>query len=301
MSNTIAAVILTKNEEKHIARCIGSLKNVCDEVIVVDSFSSDKTCDIAKSFNARVYKNAWKNYASQFNFAIHKCPIESEWIWRIDADEYLEGNIGSAVKEAVKKCDSDVNGIYVRKRIDFMGKPLKHGGWYPTYHLKVFRKGHGECENRWMDEHIRIFDGKTITVDEGNQVDANLNGLTWWTDKHNHYATREMIDMLMTEFELDAKGQEVIPMFFGTEEQRKRWLKMKYVKAPLFVRPFANFFYRYIIRGGFLDGKEGFIWHILQGFWYRMLVDAKILEIKKKFNSNPVAIKEFLKDYLACS
>ena len=213
----------------------------------------------------------------------------------------MEGNIGSAVKEAVKKCDSDVNGIYVRKRIDFMGKPLKHGGWYPTYHLKVFRKGHGECENRWMDEHIRIFDGKTITVDEGNQVDANLNGLTWWTDKHNHYATREMIDMLMTEFELDAKGQEVIPMFFGTEEQRKRWLKMKYVKAPLFVRPFANFFYRYIIRGGFLDGKEGFIWHILQGFWYRMLVDAKIFEIKKKFNSNPEAIKEFLKDYLACS
>ncbi len=76
---------------------------------------------------------------------------------------------------------------------------------------------------------------------------------------------------------------------------------MKYVKAPLFVRPFANFFYRYIIRGGFLDGKEGFIWHILQGFWYRMLVDAKIFEIKKKFNSNPEAIKEFLKDYLACS
>ena len=291
MSNTIAAIILTKNEEKHIARCIGSLKNVCDEVIVVDSFSSDKTCEIAKSHGAEICRHAFVNHARQFNWALEHCDIKSEWIWRIDADEYLEGNIGSAVKEAVKKCDSDVNGIYVRKRIDFMGKQLKHGGWYPTYHLKVFRKGHGECENR----------GKTITVDEGNQVDANLNGLTWWTDKHNHYATREMIDMLMTEFELDAKGQEVIPMFFGTEEQRKRWLKMKYVKAPLFVRPFANFFYRYIIRGGFLDGKEGFIWHILQGFWYRMLVDAKIFEIKKKFNSNPVAIKEFLKDYLACS
>ena len=268
---------------------------------MVDSFSSDKTCEIAKSHGAEICRHAFVNHARQFNWALEHCDIKSEWIWRIDADEYLEGNIGSAVKESVKKCDSDVNGIYVRKRIDFMGKPLKHGGWYPAYHLKVFRKGHGECENRWMDEHIRIFDGKTITVDEGNQVDANLNGLTWWTDKHNHYATREMIDMLMTEFELDAKGQEVIPMFFGTEEQRKRWLKMKYVKAPLFVRPFANFFYRYIIRGGFLDGKEGFIWHILQGFWYRMLVDAKIFEIKKKFNSNPVAIKEFLKDYLACS
>lgn len=175
-----------------------------------------------------------------------------------------------------------------------MGKPLLHGGWYPSYHLKIFRKGHGDCENRWMDEHIRIFDGKTITINEGNQVDANLNDLTWWTEKHNGYATREMVDMLMMEFGLDAKAQEVIPNFWGTEEQRKRWLKLKYINAPLFIRPFINFFLRYILKGGFLDGKEGFIWHILQGFWYRMLVDAKIFELKKKFNFD----KEKIKDYL---
>lgn len=141
-----------------------------------------------------------------------------------------------------------------------------------------------------------IFDGGTITVDDGNQVDANLNDLTWWTDKHNGYATREMVDMLMMQYGLDAKAQEVIPKFFGTEEQRKRWLKIKYIKSPLFVRPFINFVWRYILKGGFLDGKEGFIWHILQGFWYRMLVDAKIYEIKKRFNYNEEAIKNYLKD-----
>lgn len=138
--------------------------------------------------------------------------------------------------------------------------------------------------------------GGTITVDDGNQVDANLNDLTWWTDKHNGYATREMVDMLMMQYGLDAKAQEVIPKFFGTEEQRKRWLKIKYIKSPLFVRPFINFVWRYILKGGFLDGKEGFIWHILQGFWYRMLVDAKIYEIKKRFNYNEEAIKNYLKD-----
>lgn len=294
MNNSIAAIILTKNEEKHITRCINSLKGICKEIVVVDSLSTDKTCDIAESMGARVYKRTWKNYATQFNFGVYECDIQSEWIWRIDADEYLDGNIGFAVKEALNNCSSDVNGIYIRKRIDFMGKPLLHGGWYPSYHLKIFRKGHGDCENRWMDEHIRIFDGKTITINEGNQVDANLNDLTWWTNKHNGYATREMIDMLMMEFGLDAKAQEVVPKFWGTEEQRKRWLKLKYINAPLFVRPFINFFLRYILKGGFLDGKEGFIWHILQGFWYRMLVDAKIFELKKNFNFDKEKIKEYL-------
>lgn len=294
--NSIAAIILTKDEEKHIERCINSLKGVCDEIIVVDSFSTDRTCDIAEAMGAKVYKNPWKNYATQFNYGVYNCNIKSAWIWRIDADEFLEGNIGVAVKKALKECNDDVNGVYIRKRIDFIGKPLLHGGWYPSYHLKIFRNGHGDCENRWMDEHIRIFDGTTITVEDGNQVDANLNSLTWWTQKHNGYATREMVDMLMMEYGLDAKAQEVVPKFFGTEEQRKRWLKMKYVKFPLFIRPFINFFLRYILKAGFLDGKEGFIWHILQGFWYRMLVDAKIFELKKKFGFDDAKIKEYLEE-----
>ena len=293
---SIAAIILTKNEEKHITRCINSLKGICDEVFVIDSLSTDRTCEIAEELGAKVYKNPWKNYATQFNYGVYQCPIQSEWIWRIDADEFLESNIGTAVKNALSNCSENVNGVYVRKRIDFMGKPLLHGGWYPSYHLKIFRKGHGDCENRWMDEHIRIFDGTTITIEEGNQVDANLNDLTWWTEKHNGYATREMVDMLMMEYGLDAKAQEVIPKFWGTEEQRKRWLKIKYIKSPLFVRPFINFFLRYILKGGFLDGKEGFVWHILQGFWYRMLVDAKIFEIKKQFKYDHIALKEYLRN-----
>lgn len=295
INNSIAAIILTKNEEKHLERCIRSLEGACDEIIVIDSFSSDRTCQIAEQLGAKVYRNQWKNYATQFNYGVYQCQIQSEWIWRIDADEYLEGNIGVAVKNALHECASEINGVYVRKRIDFMGRPLLHGGWYPSYHLKIFRKGHGDCENRWMDEHIRIFDGTTITIAEGNQVDANWNDLTWWTEKHNGYATREMVDMLMMEYGMDAKAKEVIPKFWGTEEQRKRWLKIKYIKSPLFVRPFVNFFLRYVFEGGFMDGKEGFIWHILQGFWYRMLVDTKIYEIKKHFNNNPEKIKAYLK------
>ena len=294
-TNNIAAIILTKNEEKHIARCIRSLKGICNEIWVIDSFSTDRTCEIAEELGARVRQHPWKNYATQFNYAVYQCPIQAEWLWRIDADEFLEGNIGHAVKEAVKDAPCEVNGIYVRKRIDFMGKPLLHGGWYPSYHLKVFRRGHGDCENRWMDEHIRLSDGTTVMVEEGNQVDANLNDLTWWTAKHNGYATCEMVDTLMAEYALRQGGDQVEARFWGTEEQRKRWLKLKYVKTPLFVRPFLNFVYRYVFRLGFLDGKEGFVWHVLQGFWYRMLVDAKIYETKKRFHFDNEKIKSYLR------
>lgn len=296
MSNTIAAIILTKDEEKHIERCVESLRDVCEEIFVIDCFSTDGTKTLAEGLGAVVLQHPWKNYATQFNWGLHNAPITAEWVWRIDADEYLDKHLGEAVKEAVTVCDDDVNGVYVRKRIDFMGRPLLHGGWYPSYHLKVFRRGKGECENRWMDEHIRIFEGKTITVEQGDQVDANLNDLTWWTEKHNGYATREMVDMLMMEYGMDASAQEVVPKFFGTEEQRKRWLKVKYVKAPLFLRPFVNFTLRYVLRGGFLDGREGFVWHVLQGFWYRMLVDAKIFELKRRFGWDEERIKAWLRD-----
>lgn len=296
MKKSIASIVLTKNEEKHIVRCLESIRDVCDDIVVVDCFSDDRTVELAEGLGARVVQHPWKNYATQLNYGIHQCGITADWIWRIDADEYIEGGLGQAVNDFIQTAPDDVNGIYVRKRIDFMGKLLMHGGWYPSYHLKVFRRGHGDCENRWMDEHIRLFDGRAITIEQGNQVDANLNDLTWWTEKHNGYATREMADMLMMEYGLDATAEEVVPKFFGTEEQRKRWLKIKYIKTPLFVRPFINFTLRYIIKGGFLDGKEGFLWHILQGFWYRMLVDAKIFELKKQCGWDEEKIKDYISE-----
>lgn len=176
-----------------------------------------------------------------------------------------------------------------------MGKPLLHGGWYPAQQIKIIRKGFGDSEDKWMDEHLVIFSGKTISIN-GDQTDENLNDLSWWTQKHNGYSNREAINMLLIEYGLDGKDNEVQPKLWGTGAERKRWLKLKYIKAPLFVRPFINFFIRYVLKGGFRDGKEGFVWHILQGFWYRMLVDAKIYELKKRFNYNEENIKRFLKE-----
>lgn len=295
MNNIITAIILTKDEEKHIGRCIESLKAFCHEIWVIDSFSTDKTIDIAESLGAKTVKHPFENQAQQFNWAIRNCDIVSEWIWRVDADEYISEDLGRKVCKAIETCDADVNGIYVNKAIVFQGRKLKHGGWYPAPQIKVIRKGFGESENKVMDEHLIITSGKTIYVD-GDQTDENLNDLTWWTNKHNKYASREAINMLLMQYELDADAEGVAAKFWGNDAERKRWLKVRYARMPLFLRPFLYFFIRYVVKLGFLDGKQGFIWYVLQGFWYRFLVDAKIYEIKKRCGSDEEKIKKYLID-----
>lgn len=295
---TITAIVLTFNEEIHLGRCIKSLQPVCDEIVVVDSFSTDRTCEIAKELGARVYQNPFVNQAVQFNWALENCDIQSDWIWRVDADEYAEANLISKIPETLKNIADDVNGIYVNKKIVFKGRPLMHGGWYPAQQIKIIRRGFGASENKWMDEHLIIFSGLTISIN-GDQTDENLRDITWWTEKHNKYASREAINMLMMAYELDDQENEVKPDLFGNGAQRKRWMKLKYANSPLFLRPFLNFFVRYILKAGFLDGKEGFMWYMLQGFWYRMLVDTKIYEIKKRFDWDDTKIKEWIiKEYL---
>ena len=291
--NSIAALILTYNEEKHITRCINSLKDVCEEIFVIDSFSKDKTVEISKILGAKVYQHPFENQARQFNWAIKNCPITSDWIWRVDADEYIEPALAEKVVISLPHVSLDVNGIYVNKKIVFMGRSLLHGGWYPAQQIKIIRKGYGTSEDKWMDEHLIIFSGTTISID-GDQTDENLNDLSWWTQKHNNYSNREAVNMLLMEYGMNNQGEEVASKLFGTDAERKRWLKMKYVRAPLFLRPFINFFIRYILKAGFLDGKQGFIWHFLQGFWYRFLVDAKIYEIKKQFDFDDEIIKQSL-------
>lgn len=290
---SIAAVILTKNEERHIARCIRSLQGVCTEIWVIDSFSTDRTCRIAEELGAKVVQHPFENQARQFNWALENCPIDATWLWRVDADEYVEDTLAEQIAIRIESLPKSVNGILVNKKIVFMGRPLMHGGWYPAPQIKIIRKGYGACEDKWMDEHLIVFSGETVYID-GDQTDDNLNDLSWWSQKHIGYAWREAVNMLLMEYELDDKALEVQPKFWGTDAERKRWLKLKYIQTPLFIRPFINFFLRYILRGGFLDGKEGFVWHILQGFWYRMLVDAKIFELKKRFGYDRERIKSYL-------
>lgn len=290
----ITAIVLTYNEEIHIERCLKSLMPFCKEIWVVDSFSTDKTVEIAERLGARTVKHEFENQAQQFNWAIENLEINGAWIWRVDADEYISAELGEKVTKAIAECEDNVNGIYVNKAIVFQGRKLKHGGWYPAPQIKVIRKGFGRSENKVMDEHLIIIVGKTIYVD-GDQTDENLNGLTWWTQKHNGYATREAENMLRMQYGMDEDSKGVAPRLLGNDAERKRWLKLRYARMPLFVRPFIYFFVRYFLKLGFLDGRWGFVWYVLQGFWYRFLVDAKTLELQQSFGFDDKKIKEWIK------
>ncbi|MGC8660870.1 MAG: glycosyltransferase family 2 protein, partial [Desulfomonilaceae bacterium] len=183
-------------------------------------------------------------------------------------------------------------GIYVKRRVYFLGKWIKHGNYYPVWLLRIWRYGKGYCEQRLMDEHIKISEGKTVNFNN-DIVDDNKNDISWWTQKHNNYSTREAVDILNIIYNF-VSYDDITPRFFGNQVQRKRWLKYIYAKMPLFVRPFLYFVYRYFIKLGFLDGKEGLIFHFLQGFWYRFLVDAKIYEIEKKASKENKNIKQII-------
>lgn len=292
MKQDISVIILTLNEEIHIERCIKSLLPFAKDIFIIDSYSTDKTVEIAENLGAKVYQNPFINHAVQFQWGLDNCPIDTKWVMKIDADEYILPELADEIQQKLEKLDDEVSGIYIKRRVYFKDRWIKHGSYYPTWLLRIWKQSDGRMEQRWMDEHIKLSGGKTIQF-ENDLVDENLNDLTWWTNKHNNYATREAVDILNIIYEF-LEYDEVSARFFGTQEQRKRWLKKRYAKLPLFTRPFIYFVWRYLFKLGFLDGKQGLIWHFLQGFWYRFLVDAKIYEMQMRVKKSGKSIKEVI-------
>jgi len=288
----ISVIILTLNEERHIDRCIASIKDIAKDIFIVDSYSTDRTCEAAESLGAKVYHHTWVNHAIQFNWALNNLPISTDWVFKLDADEIATEYLKKQLIKRISQLPETITGIYIGRRVHFMGRWIRHGTTYPLYVMRLFRFGKGYCEKRWMDEHIKITEGMTIRID-GDIVDDNGNNLGWWTNKHNNYALREAIEILNIKFRLIEKDG-IVPSLRGFQEQRKRWLKIRYASLPLFWRPFIYFIYRYFFKLGFLDGRKGLIWHFLQGFWYRFLVDAKIYEIYSKGGTDSKSIRKVI-------
>lgn len=250
-----------------------SVSPYVERVVVVDSYSVDDTRDLASSMGADVFQNPWKNYATQFNWALDNANINTPWVLRLDADEIVTDQLGDLLSGQCLSTSDDVTGFTVNRQIHFLGRWIRRGGIYPLRMLRIFKYGKGRCEDRWMDEHI-VVDGDVGHLD-ADIVDENLQSLSWWTEKHNGYASREVIDILVNR--IDSKVEPESAM--SRQAKIKRWVKESvYGKLPLGMRPGLYFFYRYFIRLGFLDGWQGMVFHTLQGFWYRFLVDAKLLE-----------------------
>ena len=302
----ITTVILTYNEELHIRRC---LENVCGfsrRVIVVDSPSTDRTVEICKEFeNVEVVVHQYPgNQAAQFNWALDNLKIDTEWVLRMDADEYCTEELVDEMRNRLEGIPQNVSAVVLPLGRAFMGRRLHHGIVNGIKMIRLFRRGKVRYEHRLMDEHLEVLEGETIAF-ENQFVDDNRLPISKFIDKHNNYSSREAVLLLDAEYGL----QEIRKSDgnYAAEVASKRLQKAKYAKMPLFLRSFIYFLYRYVVKLGFLDGVEGFCWDFFQGWWYRTLVDAKIYEARKWLGANgfdyrnlsaegKAALKGFIRD-----
>jgi glycosyltransferase involved in cell wall biosynthesis len=293
---SITAIICTYNEEIHLERCIKSLLSVVEDINIIDSFSTDKTKDIALKYNTNYYLKEWTTFSDKFNWALSNTKINTDWVLRIDADEYLTSPLIENLFAKLSNIETSTTAIRVNRLMYFMGGGLKFGGMNPIYHIKLWRKGSAICEAKWMDERMKVLYGDVITI-KCNIIDNNLNNISWWSDKHNNYATKEAIDILLLKNHYKTENQLYL-LFSNKSENRRKWFKIQYLKLPIFVRPFLFFIIRYFFQGAFLEGKRGFVWTFLQCLWYRLLVDLKIHEANKYIKTNKISLEEyFLKEY----
>lgn len=289
----ITAIILTYNEEVHIRRCLENVNQFSQKVIVVDSHSTDRTAEIAQELGAEVVAHDWPgNQAAQFNWALDNLRIDTAWILRLDADEYLFPELINELQEKLPTMAEGVSALSLSLARAFGGKVLHHGIVNGVRIVRIFRTGKARYEQRIMDEHLSILEGETVEM-KGQFVDDNRMTIGQFTAKHNQYASREAALLLDAEFHLT--DTQNMAKDHGDEVERKRAQKARYARMPLFWRAFGYFVYRYIVKFGFLDGKEGFMWDFLQGWWYRTLVDAKVYEIKKACGSDKKKMIEYLK------
>lgn len=279
MSQSLTLIVLTHNEELHLERCLASAKKLANQIIVVDSGSTDTTLDIARGAGANVYHHEFKNQAEQFNWALENTGVTGEWVLRLDADEYLTPELQKEILEALQHVPDSLKGFYMKRRVYFMGRWIRHGGYYPRWFLRLWKNGSAKSEPREMDEHIVLLSGTAGRLTH-DFVDENLRDLSFFTQKHNGFSSREAESILKGDV-----GES------KTKEDKKRASRKGfYMRLPLFLRAIAYFKWRYIFRGGFLDGIPGLIFHFLQGFWYRFLIDAKVYEKRRKSKIVPTEV-----------
>lgn len=284
---SITAIILTFDEELHIERCLENVLEIAERVVVVDSYSHDRTVEIARRLGAEVLQRPFKHQADQFQWALDTLDITSQWVLRLDADEYLELALLAEMQRRLPALPADVAGVRLKRKLIFRNQWIRRGGYYPTVLLRLWRTGTAEVQQLWMDEHVMLKSGKTIVFD-GDFCDHNLRDITWWTEKHNRYATRKMADFIAIEHGLVRPGSAGA-VRADDGRRAKRFLQdTLFRRSPLYLRSVLYFFYRYILRLGFLDGRRAFVWHALQGFWYFMLIDAKVEEARTFIAANGI-------------
>jgi glycosyltransferase involved in cell wall biosynthesis len=272
---SLSVIILTFNAETTIAATLASAAEVSDDIHVVDSGSTDRTLAIVAQQGAKAVSHPFEDYGKQRNWAIDNLPLQHEWQLHLDADERLTPALAAKIRALASAFPADVDGYFIPRLMHFLGHPIRHGGMYPIWHMRLFRHGKARCEDRRYDQHFHCT-GRTALI-HAPMIDDIRMSLGEWTLRHNRWSDAEVAE------NLNPSAAGVIGGRFGGDPiERKRALRGGYNRAPLFLRALGLFVYRYVLRLGFLDGIPGLIFFVLQTFWFRFLIDAKIYEARAK-------------------
>jgi glycosyltransferase involved in cell wall biosynthesis len=297
----LSFLIPTFNEASNLPDALASVAGWAEEVIVVDSLSTDQTLEIAEQFHAQVVQHRFEGYAKQWNWALENIPFRHEWVFLLDADERVTADLRKELEDLSPVLrDGAFEGFYVNRRLIFMGRWLKHGSLYPSWALRIFRPGRGRFEERPVNEHF-VLEGKTGYLSQPLDH-QDRRPLSDWISKHNRYAELEAEEFHQEESRGGYQGTIEV-RFWGKQAERKRWIKLRvWNRLPLLLRPFLFFFRNYFLKGGFLDGVPGFIYHVLWSFWYPFLVSAKIIERRRLLRHDAVGslVKRKAKTLLSC-
>jgi glycosyltransferase involved in cell wall biosynthesis len=272
----VSLFILTHNEELNITACLESVR-WAGEAFVLDAGSTDRTVEMARSLGAQVYSHAFEGYWIQRNWGLDHLPFTNPWVLVLDADERIPPALAEEIQAVTSDTANSTAGYYLDRRFFFMGKSLRHGSLSPNWILRLFKRQAGRFEERPFNEHVILQGPAGYLKNPLHHID--LRPLSTWISKHNRYA-----DLQAEEYLGDCEGRFPVslePSLSGSPVQKKRWVRLRlWNRLPLLIRPFLYFLRNYILKGGFLDGKPGFIYHVLWSFWFPFLVDVKILERK---------------------
>lgn len=278
MKPAFSFIILTFNEEEHIPRLLNSIAGLNTPIFILDSGSTDDTLKIAESFGAIVKFHPFENHPKQWDYALKNFDVQTPWVIGLDADQIVTSDLLELLINFNDEAHRNVEGIYFNRKNIFKGKWIKHGGYYPKYQLKMFRYGMGYSDLNENMDHRFIVAGNTTIWKKGHILEENLkeNEIRFWIDKHNRYS--DLVANEEIERMENLRKQTIKPKLFGDPYQRTAYLKSIWWKLPRFFRPFVYFTYRMTFQLGFLDGRTGILFHFLQGFWFRLIVDVKIAE-----------------------
>jgi glycosyltransferase involved in cell wall biosynthesis len=284
LSAPYSFIVLTYNEELHLPRFLQSITGLNAPVFIVDSGSTDATVKIGEEFGAKLLYNPFQNHPTQWDFALKNCPVQTAWVICLDADQVVTPELKQYLINFKDEEHINTNGFYFNRKNFFKGRWIKHGGFYPFYLLKMFRYGIGYSDTTEKMDHRFVVPGKAEIWKDGHLLEENLkeNNISFWIAKHNRYSdlvAQQEVERMRSAVTLTEK-----PAFWGTPNERKAWYKQRWQKLPRYVRPTLYFIQRIIFQLGILDGRTGVIFHFLQGFWFRLIVDIKIDEILKEQN-----------------